>query len=249
MKNRLPEPTPHDSGSGRGSSEHARIFKPVEHALLAEYFRMPGLLPEWAGGVDLGEFPLDDWDESEGGIAPLGSVGDRNVLENAVARIALAPIQEQLPQWAAYDSQQVIPARTIRQCPERDATSRPLLLFGINWATSGPGFSWPEEYHVTWIPHYDRYIVTASSDSKDVHGFEDIALGFFRGSPVKGGDRKTIKSIITGYWTETSDVQMAWEEYWNHGAISNETAWKWRGDVWSENGEDEDETDRIHPIP
>ena len=235
MRNRLPKPTE----SRIASTDYARIFKPNEHALLAEYLKLPTPLPDWAKGVDLGKFPLEDWDESEGGIAPLGPIGDHNVLENAVARIALAPIQEQLPQWAAYDSSQIILARTIRDCPERDATSRPLLLFGINWATSGPGFSWPEDYYVTWIPYYDRYIVTASSDSKDVHGYEDIALGFFKGSSEKQEDSETIKSIIIGYWSETSDVQMAWEDYWRAGAVDSENAWQWRGEVWC--AEDEED--------
>ena len=97
MRNRLPKPTE----SRIASTDYARIFKPNEHALLAEYLKLPTPLPDWAKGVDLGKFPLEDWDESEGGIAPLGPIGDHNVLENAVARIALAPIQEQLPQWAA----------------------------------------------------------------------------------------------------------------------------------------------------
>jgi len=239
MSNRLPKPT----RAHRKPADLARIFKPVEHALLAKYLGLPELLPEWAKGVNLEEFPVEDWDEAEGGIAPLGSVDDHNVLENAVARIALAPVQNELPQWAAYDDDQTILARTIREFPDRDATSRPLLLFGINWATSGPGFSWPEDYYVTWIPHYDRYIVTASADSSDVHGFEDVAIGFFQGRTDKGADHEAIKEIITGYWGEKAEVQMAWEDYWRGGAVDHETALKWRNEVWSpeENEEDEGE--------
>jgi hypothetical protein len=237
MRNRLPKPTE----SRSGSTDHARIFKPVEHAILAEFFVLPELLPDWAKGVGLGKFPLEDWDETLQGIAPLGPIHDHNVLENAVARIALAPIQGQLPQWAAYDSNHTIFARTVREFPERDATSHPLLLFGINWATSGPGFSWPEDYYVTWIPHYDRYVVTASSDSKDVHGFEDIALGFFQGGAGEGNDRERIESIITGYWTGGSDVQSSWEDIWKEGAIDEVTALRWRKEVWHAEEENENE--------
>jgi hypothetical protein len=229
MSNRLPKPT----RVHRNPPDLARIFKPVEHALLAKYLGLPELLPEWAKGSNLEEFPVEDWDEAEAGIAPLGSVDDHNVLENAVARIALAPVQNELPQWAVYDGDQTILGRTIREFPDRDAMSRPLLLFGINWATSGPGFSWPQDYYVTWIPHYDRYIVTASSDSDDVNGFEDITIGFFQARAAKGADHEAIKEIITGFWSETSEVQMAWEDYWRSGAVDHETAWKWRNEVWS----------------
>ena len=231
---------PRASKPKRGTSDLSRIFKPVEHAVLSRYLKLPKLLPEWAVEINLEEFPREDWDEASQGIAPLGDIDDFNVLENAVARIALSPVQCELPQWAAYDSKLTILGRTIREFPERDATSRPLLLFGINWATSGPGFSWPEDYYVTWIPHYDRYIVTGSSDSCDVHGFEDIAIDSFKGSQGKGDDSETIKEIITGYWAEKSEVQMAWEDYWRCGAVDSETAWQWRGEVWPE-GENADQ--------
>jgi hypothetical protein len=35
----------------------------------------------------------------------------------------------------------------------KDARLRfnPKLLFSINWATSGPGFEWPEAYYVTYV--------------------------------------------------------------------------------------------------
>jgi hypothetical protein len=234
MSNRLPKST----RAHRKPADLARIFKPVEHSLLAKYLGLPALLPEWAKGSNPEEFPVEDWDEAAAGIAPLGSVDDHNVLENAVARIALAPVQNELPQWAAYHGDQTLLGRTIREFPDRDATSRPLLLFGINWATSGPGCSWPQDYYVTWIPHYDRYIVTASSDSDDVNGFEDITIGFFQARADKGADHEAIKEIITGFWSETSEVQMAWEDYWRSGAVDHETAWKWRNEVWSS---DEDE--------
>ena len=40
----------------------------------------------------------------------------------------------------------------------------PKLLFSINWATSGPGFEWPEAYYVTYIPGLEKYVFTASRD-------------------------------------------------------------------------------------
>jgi hypothetical protein len=51
-------------------------------------------------------------------------------------------------------------------------------LLCINWADSGPGFSWPEAYHITRIPGFDQHIVTASRDSPDAWGCTDHAIGF-----------------------------------------------------------------------
>jgi len=244
MSNRIKKPakTSQRTGTEDTTGDIARIFKPVEHAILSRFLRLPNLLPDWAKEIDLEEFPVGDWDETVQGIAPLGPIDDHNVLENATARIAVAPVQHELPQWAAYNNDLTILARTIREFPERDATSHPLLLFGINWATSGPGFSWPQDYHVTWIPHYDRYIVTASSDSSDVNGYEDIAIGSFEGTPGKGEDHEMIKSIIIDFWSETSDVQMSWEDYWRNGAVDRETALKWRDEVWPPEENEEEES-------
>jgi len=55
----------------------------------------------------------------------------------------------------------------------------PQYLLTINWADSGPGFSWPVAYHVTWVPICDEYVVTQSADSPDAFGYCDFAIGYF----------------------------------------------------------------------
>lgn len=231
-----PAKTSRRSGTEDTTGDIARIFKPVEHAILSKFLRLSNLLPEWAKEIDLAEFPAKGWDEAVQGIAPLGAIEDHNVLENAVARIALAPIQDRLPQWAAYNlNYKPVFGRTLRPFPVRKATSRPLLLFAINWATSGPGFDWPEHYHVTWIPYYNEYLVTASSDSKVVHGFEDIALGSFTPSSKRGADKESIAGIISWYWGDlySNGQETPWESLWRGGAIGHDFAEKWRDGVWS----------------
>lgn len=51
-----------------------------------------------------------------------------------------------------------------------EARPEPELVCCINWADSGPGYSWPESYYVTYLPGLEKYIVTASLDSPDVWG-------------------------------------------------------------------------------
>ncbi len=55
----------------------------------------------------------------------------------------------------------------------------PRRLLTINWADSGPGFSWPVAYYATYVPGYNRTVVTASGDCPDALGVCDIALGSF----------------------------------------------------------------------
>jgi hypothetical protein len=216
----------------------AKIFKPVEHAVLAEVLGRPELLPDWAKHIDLNEFPKAGWDEAVDGIAPTKSIQkDTRALGNAAARIALATIQHQLPQWGSFTPGQGISyARTLRRFPVRKVNSQPLFLFSINWADSGPGFSWPESYHVTWIPYYDRFLVTASSDSKDLFDFEDLELGSFAGSSEPGVDLREIRDIITGFWQEhqSNDFE-AWEGVSKVGVIKGGTARAWRSRVWGKN--------------
>jgi len=211
-----------------------QIFKPVEHAVLAKALNRPDLLPEWAKDIDLTEFPKKDWNEVTDGIAPTKSIEHSHALGNVAARIALATIQHRLPQWGSFTpGQGVTYSRTLRLFPVRKVNSQPLFLFSVNWADSGPGFSWPESYHVTWIPYYDRFLVTASSDSKDLFGFEDLSLGSFTGSSKRGADLGKIRHRILGFWQEHRDHEFeAWEGLSKTRAIKETTVLAWRSRVW-----------------
>jgi len=57
---------------------------------------------------------------------------------------------------------------TARQFFDRRARGKvelwPYYLLTINWADSGPGFSWPVAYNAIYVPGFDRTVVTASGD-------------------------------------------------------------------------------------
>ena len=94
---------------------------------------------------------------------------------NRVAEIVLFPIRSSLPQWAAvYHNGQVKFSREhqLRLIKKRDELLKPEHLCGINWADTAPGLSWPEDYHLTLLPGYNIYVLTASQDSDDVHGMQ-----------------------------------------------------------------------------
>jgi hypothetical protein len=104
-------------------------------------------------------------------------------LDAAVAKIVLLPVEKRLPQWSVRSETEpsgILWARRYTD-PDRKLLRKvslsPVLLFSINWASSGPGFEWPEAYHLTWLPTHSRFIVTSSADSDDCFGYCDFALG------------------------------------------------------------------------
>lgn len=164
------------------------FFTPREHAILAEYLGLKSLCPKEATDPSL-LHPVDpeQWDEAKHGVAIL-DCGDFNhstpgPLHNAVARICLTTISN-LPFWASCDGNgQITYGR-----PPKDPSKGPArillteLIGGINWATSGPGISWPETYHITRIPYYDTWVITASTDTPETRGFTDWAVHHVAGT-------------------------------------------------------------------
>ena len=156
---------------------------------------------------------------------------DVTELDNAVARICLTEIQHRLPQWSCGREDGIVFARPPIERGDRLLTPlQPQRLMCINWADSGPGFSWPEEYHVTWLPGFDRHVVTASVDSPDVHGVTDWAIGWLSG---KADLLKSSKRLIARWWrTQRDNGQGRWEYLFDAGLISEEEAERMGDRVW-----------------
>ena len=109
----------------------------------------------------------------------------------------------------------------------------------VNWADSGPGFSWPEEYRVTYVPHYDVFVVTGSVDSTDVYLVTDFALGNF---PAGEDVLSSAAAIVQGEWRnlfQTYD-QQRWAYIFDEGLIDAGHARGLADRVW-EAEEEEDE--------
>ena len=109
----------------------------------------------------------------------------------------------------------------------------PQYLLTINWADSGPGFSWPAAYHVTWLPVYDVYIVTESADSPDAYGYCDFAIGYF----TEPDDvAKSAGEIIKDdwQWAMNSRDQPRWAYLFGTGLIDEEAAEKMADEVWGD---------------
>ena len=154
-------------------------------------------------------------------------------LQIAVAQILLHHVQDSLPQWAAITRGGELVTNRRRHARHKDARLRfnPRLLFEINWATNGPGYEWPEAYHVTHVPGFKKYIFTASRDGDDAFGCADHAIG----AADKSDDlQQAAKKVLTSYWQEQADGwdQRRWESCIREGLIHDRTASAWAEAVW-----------------
>lgn len=216
----------------RPSIDIRSLYTPLERAAIARYLAREDPHPQDLAGVDpTSPVDPDEWDERTGGLAPLSSETGANglIVENVVARICLEAVSLRLPQWGVVSDAGVQFARKHR----RRRTRRNLLsrhLFEINWADSGPGFSWPEAYRLTWLTGYDVAIVTASADSPDAHGYCDFAIGWF---DADTSEEEGVPRCITEWWrTLRSHGQERWAYLFDTGEVSAAQAAAWANRVW-----------------
>ena len=166
-------------------------------------------------------------------------------LQIAVARVLLSPIQASLPQWAAVreSGEVLLNRKEIQRHPQAvRLTLEPQLVCCINWADSGPGYSWPESYHVTYIPGLEKFIVTASRDGADAFGCADHALGW--GSAAEG-ELLVAKRIIQGFWEHQRNEwdQERWAYLFDEGLINETTANSWAEEIWPQDNAPDEEDD------
>jgi hypothetical protein len=234
-----------NKGNNRLQSNKSKIegFFPREHAILAEYFDLQEKQPQQARAFDPHEISSEenDYEEAVEGIACRKSYGGRDyrAIDNAVARIALAPVRKNLPTWGGLGKDGAFHSRQSENesiLPERGYRSDPVHVLSINWASSGPSYSWPLKYYISWIPYYERYVVTVSYDSPEVEGYLDLAIGdLSEGASVE----KELKSVIVRHWDRDSMYLQGWEGVIDPGIVKD--PWAWREEVsWGYNDDGEE---------
>ena len=144
-----------------------------------------------------------------------------------------------MPNWAAVqlaenDGEETVVhlARKVKpRQADRITELLPRYLMMINWADSGPGYSWPVAYYVTWLPLFERYVVTQSADSPDAYGYCDFAIGHFGASDDYVSDAGT---VIKSDWEWQRDefTQHAWAYLFGTGLIDETSAQVLRHEVW-----------------
>jgi hypothetical protein len=209
-------------------SEQSELFSIEEHVVLAEYL---GVDP-----VVTSPTPPD----CEEALARMGFEVDTEYgrPSAAVAATLLNSIDGQLPNWCAGhegpDGETEFQfAREHR--PRRDSKLHliPQFLAYINWADSGPGFSWPAAYHATWVPLYEVWVVTVSYDTPEVVGYASVAIGWFDGT---GEMAQRALQVIRDDWTwQLNTVGVyRWAEVWDPGLFSIEQLESVADEVWAD---------------
>lgn len=206
------------------------IFHPVEEAILARFLDVD--VPGMHGELDLRE--PQNHDGSYIGLRyNVWGEYSPHMLANAVARIALDAIQEHLPRWnEQHGGSRVVAERRITRPVPRVISMAPRFLLEVNLAERDEGIYWPEAYYLTYLPGFDRYLVTFSHDAPDIWGYTDLAIvGFPRGDDLED----QVRQAVTGWW---------WTKYRRNyldhpavhpcrfGVVSADQALAWRAQVW-----------------
>jgi hypothetical protein len=165
----------------------------------------------------------------------------------AVARLLLGGIQHTLPAWTAMLDEGFVSARA--PFPVRlDGTPvfEPAHVATVNWADSGPGFSWPEAWHLTTVPELRMHVVTASRDSDDLMGCTDHALGW---RPIGMAPQDAARAVLRAAWRRQRRAwsQEAWRDVLGEGLLDAETLVATRDAVWPRRDEDDDDDREADP--
>ena len=166
------------------------------------------------------------------GVPPQGELEPTRI-EVAVAQILLNEIQEDLPNWGyVKDGVALINRKTHDRLPKPKLFFDPEHVVTINWANSGPGFSWPESYYITYLPTFNKFIVTSSRDGPDAFGCSDHAIGFADGdlTPIEAA-----REVITEFWLGQANTydQQRWAHLFAEGLIDDKSAHEWADEVWN----------------
>ena len=208
------------------------LFTSDEHLVLCDWFGVNYPPSErWIEDI------LDEWNIPR-------DICHYQRTDAAVARILLERIQDRLPNWAGLAGGRFVMARPFfDRRARRKVELWPHYLLTINWADSGPGFSWPVAYNATYLPGFDRTVVTASGDCTEVFGVCDVAIGVFgpEVSIVEGS-----RDIIVSDWARQRGEwdQQRWAYLFGTGLVSKAEAQSWADEVWADHREECDESDR-----
>lgn len=155
--------------------------------------------------------------------------GYPTLLDAAVADVLLNGSRTSEPQGSerTADAETLLARLKTRN---RRARFRPVHILSLDWAVSGPGFSWPMFYYVTPVPEFRRLIVTASADGTDVYGFCAFVIGSFAADVPPF---EAVREVIVSTWTrQAASGQRRWSEVFAAGLVTAEVAESWADEVW-----------------
>jgi hypothetical protein len=154
-------------------------------------------------------------------------------LDAWVGAFAVRDIQQRLPNFGIFHGDHLTLTRPIAKGRRSKRVAGAVqFLFRINWADSGPGFSWPADYHLVWLPGFDTWVLAYSADSPDALGYCDFALGCV--GPADDW-RAAVKTLLVENWRAQYREweQAPWAQLWGVGRVSAAEALAWRREAWA----------------
>jgi len=155
------------------------------------------------------------------------------LLDAWVGAFAVRDIQARLPNCGIgkSDGSFVLTRPIDRRRRPKKVAGLARFLFRINWADSGPGMSWPADYHLVWLPGFERFVLTYSADSPDAFGYCDFALGWVQ---PESDWRAAVREMLVEDWRFQFNAwnQSPWAYVWGEGLIKEEEALAWRREAW-----------------
>lgn len=79
---------------------------------------------------------------------------------------------------------------------------------------------------MAFVPGYDRFVVTASTDRPNVYAYEDLAIGHYdKDLPLENGCRQ----VVATWWDEWAkdEPERRWQYFWDAGLIDKNIANRW----------------------
>jgi hypothetical protein len=167
--------------------------------------------------------------------------GRRRSASDALARMVLSGIEDTLPVFIAVNRGATIVTRKSRAPRSPSVRALPISLLEVNWADSAPGISWPEAYHVGWLPGFNRWVLTSSRDTPELDGYCDRVLCHFDqcDDPAAEAGRR-----IQAEWQRLKSAygQARWACLLFAGRITQDEAMRMASTVWPVLAQDRDTT-------
>lgn len=214
------------------------MYTPAERRVLAQWLMLPPIVRETLPS------PLE-------ALAELGVKDTWGYLPEAaaVAAMLLESVRDELPSFSMFvetgedeeiedDGEVAAGWRAVTFGRDRPVRKRPVPfkpehVITINWASSGPGIDWPAAYYVTYLPVYDRFVLTVSFDTYERYGAFDFAVYDFcpdhslEDMGLKAG---CLRGLATD-WKSASEHE--WELVTFSGVVSEAEARQLARQVWA----------------
>jgi len=223
------------------SRTYPGAFSREERAVIDHWFRKPDESPHLKSSI--GRFL-----ESQG-LWP-DRISPTSTCSAFIGRLALASVEERLPQKSDFLDDIALPSRRLRGRAERLNKSiqlLPRLLLEINWVNRASEIGNPCVYYATWLPGYYRWVVTVSTNACPSWNHWDRCIGWFSDT---NDFLACVHGILLKEWRCSGiSPKTAWEVVGTNGVVDETLSYRWRKEAWPDSEEVDMESVELGLLP